>query len=567
LKLLNAKKELLIFRQISIHYKTTKRFGNMGAFVAKVSSNFSWSIAPTFHDSTLGVPRTEKGPFSCQPDSLKEATTEPAPILGSKQLASTSSDRTDTMYSNVLSRGGASRSNSFDSYDDEVHIPNLLPQPLESTDSFRVVQKKPKKLRRGRRLGLAAVDSNSDTATNSSRANSASPSPNKLHLRPTITNATQVSREDNLPIQETPSRKNKRIGNQLSQANHGDHQFDANPTPTQARFNSNPTPTQTHFGSFQLTTPSYKALSNISTIDIDPAEVSDTESTKGRTKEVMSQLSMALGGISHASVSKDAFDSVEWDPELPTADGADSPEPVTVKLQPVAYTTVGSLVDPNAKPQFSAPNRIQREGAVRQPLLSMMNATQRPYDGFYQTRGPPPPLSMASSMAYAQNIAKSPVHASSIQNLTPTETSMRTNRMTGPYQIPPLTDKEVDVLKKMQLPQLGTSNMNGTPSTPTPSSSSKLSAVAPSFEKKEQMLEKTRGIGSSTMASSLNGSFTGGGLGGLNGALGSRMAADNSRNASIAVSVSSFDNAFTKLVTGKSPAFHYCGRFLTSLSY
>jgi hypothetical protein len=526
------------------------KFFNMGAFVTRILSKFLCSVAPSLSD-TLPSPRTQKGSIS-QPDSLEEATTATAPVFGSKQAASTPSHRTDIMYSNVLSRGRASRSNSFDSYDDEVHIPNIIhPQEsLESTDNFRVVQKKPKKSRRGRRLDLAATDSNSDTATCSSRANSPSPSPTKLHLRPSTIIVTEISQEDQLVNNETPSRGSQSVGSQLSLEDYSEYHIDTNPTPTQARFNSNPTPTQARFDLLQITTPSHKTISHIDIHEIDPTELSDTESTKDRTKEVMSQLSMALGGINHASIGKDAFDSVEWDPELPTAGGADSPEPVAVKLQPVAYTTVGSLVDPNAKPQFSAPNRIQREGAVRQPLVSMMNNQQRPYDSFYQARGPPPPLSMANSMAYTQNIAKSPINVSSMQNLTSPETSSRSSRMNGNYQMPNLSDKEVDVLKKIQLSQLNPTNVSGSPRTPTPSSSSKLSAVAPSFEKKELLLEKARGMTSSTTGTGFGAGFAGGGTISFDEAHGTKSTFDSSRSASITASVASFDNALSKLVAG-----------------
>ncbi|KAH7381972.1 hypothetical protein BKA64DRAFT_764287 [Cadophora sp. MPI-SDFR-AT-0126] len=106
----------------------------------------------------------------------------------------------------------------------------------------------------------------------------------------------------------------------------------------------------------------------------------------------------------------DVFDSVDWDPEMPKGPSlTSSPEPVPLDPKPVAYTTVGSRVDPSAVPQFSAPNRIQREGANRRPVpLSMMQSRQ--FDGgFYgQQRGPPPPLNMSNSMQYAQQLGRNP---------------------------------------------------------------------------------------------------------------------------------------------------------------
>ncbi|KAK0112459.1 hypothetical protein ONS96_001697 [Cadophora gregata f. sp. sojae] len=106
----------------------------------------------------------------------------------------------------------------------------------------------------------------------------------------------------------------------------------------------------------------------------------------------------------------DVFDSVDWDPEMPKGPSlTSSPEPIPLDPKPVAYTTVGSRVDPSAVPQFSAPNRIQREGANRRPVpLSMMQSRQ--FDGgFYgQQRGPPPPLNMSNSMQYAQQLGRNP---------------------------------------------------------------------------------------------------------------------------------------------------------------
>ncbi|KAH7333162.1 hypothetical protein BKA65DRAFT_404024 [Rhexocercosporidium sp. MPI-PUGE-AT-0058] len=105
----------------------------------------------------------------------------------------------------------------------------------------------------------------------------------------------------------------------------------------------------------------------------------------------------------------DVFDSVDWDPEMPKGPSPTaSPEPVPLELKPVvAYTTVGSRVDPSAVPQFSAPNRIQREGANRRPVpLSMMQSRQFDSAFYNQQRGPPPPLNMSNSMQYAQQLGR-----------------------------------------------------------------------------------------------------------------------------------------------------------------
>lgn len=142
------------------------------------------------------------------------------------------------------------------------------------------------------------------------------------------------------------------------------------------------------------------------------SDVSDTESVKERTEEAMARLynstnaPLYAGATDMDSNDEDAFDSLEWDPDLPNvAARNNSPEPVIVKPQAVAYTTVGSVVNPNIQPHFTAPNRIQREGSMRRPLMQVQN---RQYDSYFQPRGPPPPLSMASSMQYTQQLGHAP---------------------------------------------------------------------------------------------------------------------------------------------------------------
>ena len=128
------------------------------------------------------------------------------------------------------------------------------------------------------------------------------------------------------------------------------------------------------------------------------SEAEDPEAVKENFDAAMARLASSTkvaGG--------DAFDSLEWDPELPSATAPDaSPEPVTINPQPV-YTTVGSVVNPSLQPQFVAPNRIQREGSLRRPLMPM---SARQYEAF-SPRGPPPSLTIANSMQYTQQLMKS----------------------------------------------------------------------------------------------------------------------------------------------------------------
>ncbi|RKF61263.1 hypothetical protein OnM2_043063 [Erysiphe neolycopersici] len=97
---------------------------------------------------------------------------------------------------------------------------------------------------------------------------------------------------------------------------------------------------------------------------------------------------------------KEDFEPLEWDPNfLDISSPDESPEPVAINPQPVTYTTVGSLVDPKAILQFATPSRIQREGANRKPLMSLL--ANRPFDSVFQSYGSPP-LKPSYSMRYIQ---------------------------------------------------------------------------------------------------------------------------------------------------------------------
>jgi hypothetical protein len=116
---------------------------------------------------------------------------------------------------------------------------------------------------------------------------------------------------------------------------------------------------------------------------------------------------------------RDLFDSETWDPNLASLSPPDkSPEPVTIKPQPVAYTTVGSLVNTRAAPQFSAPNRIQREGAQRKSLLAILQNYEA--STLNNPRGPPPSLNGADSMRYAQQYGRSGPQSTSSSQSVPT---------------------------------------------------------------------------------------------------------------------------------------------------
>lgn len=83
----------------------------------------------------------------------------------------------------------------------------------------------------------------------------------------------------------------------------------------------------------------------------------------------------------------DYFDSLEWNISLPVANVPDSPEPLTTTPQKLTYTTVGSLVDPNSTPRFTAPNRAQRDWSVPGRKSYGSSSTHHSQESYYCSRG------------------------------------------------------------------------------------------------------------------------------------------------------------------------------------
>ena len=99
---------------------------------------------------------------------------------------------------------------------------------------------------------------------------------------------------------------------------------------------------------------------------------------------------------------RDDFDSMDWDPSM--AFGMDdSPGPVAAQPKKVEYTTVGSLVNSNSIPQFTAPNRIQREGSVRRSAMAMQPVGGYQMGSYYQ--------SQYHTSPYGQQFSQNPVNA------------------------------------------------------------------------------------------------------------------------------------------------------------
>ncbi|ESZ91734.1 hypothetical protein SBOR_7885 [Sclerotinia borealis F-4128] len=186
---------------------------------------------------------------------------------------------------------------------------------------------------------------------------------------------------------------------------------------------------------------------NHSSLDFLKCDDSDTQSVKEKSEAVMARIAGStaamMRSVSDLTAINDGFDSVEWDPDLPVRSINDSPEPLLVEAQPVAYTTVGSRVNPNVQPQISAPNRIQREGSMRRPQLDLTHNRQANY--YPHTRGPPPPLNMQNSMHYAQQLGQ---HSNSFN--TPPATSARSVRPIRPSQRLSQSDQETHTLLRLQ---------------------------------------------------------------------------------------------------------------------
>ncbi|KAF5867848.1 uncharacterized protein Bfra_007043 [Botrytis fragariae] len=207
---------------------------------------------------------------------------------------------------------------------------------------------------------------------------------------------------------------------------------------------------------------------NSPSLDLLKSDNSDTQSVKDKSDAVMARIASSTGlmvrSLSDITTVNDGFDSVEWDPDLPVRSINNSPEPLSVEVQPVAYTTVGSRVNPNLQPQISAPNRIQREGSIRRPQLDPTHNRQANY--YSHTRGPPPPLNMQNSMHYAQQLGQAPNSFN-----TPPATSARSTRSLRASQRLSQSEQENHTLLRLQgmiNARVSNNHYPISPNTPTP---------------------------------------------------------------------------------------------------
>ncbi|KAG0650540.1 hypothetical protein D0Z07_3072 [Hyphodiscus hymeniophilus] len=261
---------------------------------------------------------------------------------------------------------------------------------------------------------------------------------------------------------------------------------DTQRTPTQNVFNSAaPVSTSAPVPSNAATHPLLSRIDHHCSSDEAEATSSDFDPMRGRKEAAMASIAEAFGTSKAPKVADDIFESIESDPDLPSESVPDSPitlEPVMSAPQPLAYTTVGSLVNPNTVPQFTAPNRIQREGAGRRPLMTFMpnrpSIPMRHSETSYFSRDLPPTLSIQDSMHYAQQLSPSPVRL--YQGQQPPSSHSSRSRMSR--QQMSLTEEEMTVLKVVGGPQMMSGNVASSQANHT-ATSQPYSSVLPSVNK------------------------------------------------------------------------------------
>ncbi|RFU34459.1 hypothetical protein B7463_g1852, partial [Scytalidium lignicola] len=173
----------------------------------------------------------------------------------------------------------------------------------------------------------------------------------------------------------------------------------------------------------------------------DPDRLDDNKIIESNFKTDMDYLGVALDDTKLSVNRDDWFDSLEWNSSLAVATlSDDSPEPLTITPQKVTYTTVGSLVDPNSAPRFSAPNRVQREREVSGRKSYGTSSTHNSHESYYQ---PKDPFALQSATRYAEHLARNadsfyqntPLKAPSSITSHTTEQYLSVNHLQTPLRI------------------------------------------------------------------------------------------------------------------------------------
>lgn len=356
-----------------------------------------------------------------------------------------------------------------DADDDSRH------ETLESRAIFRIIAPK-KKGRKGLKKVFTSISSLSGSTSEAENNNNPNPSDTEFPSAP-----RQFTTDTVTPTRHPTEKDDDVLRDAFSY-------FDTDPTPTQARLDLD---CGEAFPALGATTTRARGSNQ---------SINSYDTRSSAIDKRMAHLTSSFETDETTSVSlDDAFDSLDWDPNLPSVSLSESPEPVSLKPKPVSYTTVGSLVNPHVRLPLSAPRRIQREGvASRAPLISILQGPN--FDPYYETPRAPAPLSSlnrANSMAYAQQIGKSPnsVHSSNSQQATfPSLTRSTTSTSAPSMENFQLTEMEIDALRKVQGQQDATTRAGDlikSEPVSTPSSATRLSARAAPFNSRETSRKNT----------------------------------------------------------------------------
>ena len=361
----------------------------------------------------------------------------------------------------------STRRSRQNTYDDNSDPTLAKPMSLESLGPFKYTFKKKKKASKWALFDLGAADSASEAGSAGelgpfSRLPSPVPVTSSL-ISPTTTTTlpfTRVSSSTPNPL-SGPAATFPTLQEVHSTTSTSAHTLFTRAKITQTPTVADPSPAREEANAAPVADP-YLLLSSLHLSDVGgespnqplpPSElqcrISNTQSTEHQVGESMANLTVPVIPGQDKEDNSNLFESVEWDPDLPSASAShQSPEPTATPAQPVTYTTVGSIVNPNATPQFTAPNRIQREGSGRRPLLPLIQTRQ--HDSLYPHRGHSP-LNMANGLQHAHL----PIHSQNRFNLshTPPPNVTRSVRSARSIQqIGSLTEEERSVLAKIQRP-------------------------------------------------------------------------------------------------------------------
>ncbi|CAD6498944.1 BgTH12-04599 [Blumeria graminis f. sp. triticale] len=146
----------------------------------------------------------------------------------------------------------------------------------------------------------------------------------------------------------------------------------------------------------------------------------------------------------------------EWNSKIASNVSLDGPpELVAPSSPPITYTTVGSLVNPRSIKRLAAPNRIQREGANRRPLMSILE--NQTFDSAFQSHESPR-LKISNRISSSQQVSWSPseigqVFSPSVSEPNIYDDNLKPQIATGPSIIYNISiEQEQD---KLNLPSSG----------------------------------------------------------------------------------------------------------------